>query len=75
MMVSMAALQVFVVRFFFQGARKGTFFSAYYVELDLRPRFLEVLDSITSQSLFSILIGHDTNILARLRLMSMKSNI
>lgn len=25
MMVSMAALQVFVVRFFFQGARKGTF--------------------------------------------------
>jgi hypothetical protein len=26
MMVSMAALQVFVVRFFFQGARKGTFF-------------------------------------------------
>jgi hypothetical protein len=24
MMVSMAALQVFVVRFFFQGARKGT---------------------------------------------------
>jgi hypothetical protein len=28
MMVSMAALQVFVVRFFFQGARKGTFFFA-----------------------------------------------
>ena len=26
MMVSMAALQVFVVRFFFQGARKGTFY-------------------------------------------------
>lgn len=25
MMVSMAALQVFIVRFFFQGARKGTF--------------------------------------------------
>lgn len=24
MMLSMAALQVFVVRFFFQGARKGT---------------------------------------------------
>ena len=31
MMVSMAALQVFVVRFFFQGARKGTFLS----QLDL----------------------------------------
>jgi hypothetical protein len=27
MMVSMAALQVFVVRFFFQGARKGMFIS------------------------------------------------
>jgi len=27
MMVSMAALQVFVVRFFFQGARKGTYLS------------------------------------------------
>lgn len=25
MMVSMAGLQVFVVRFFFQGARKGTY--------------------------------------------------
>lgn len=28
MMVSMAALQVFVVRFFFQGARKGMFIFA-----------------------------------------------
>jgi hypothetical protein len=44
MMVSMAALQVFVVRFFFQGARKGTFLSAYLVELDLGPRLLEDLD-------------------------------
>jgi hypothetical protein len=26
MMVSMAGLQVFVVRFFFQGARKGVYF-------------------------------------------------
>ncbi|GIK00692.1 transmembrane emp24 domain-containing protein 3 [Aspergillus viridinutans] len=29
MMVSMAGLQVFVVRFFFQGARKGTYSLAY----------------------------------------------
>lgn len=40
MMVSMAALQVFVVRFFFQGARKGMFcirvVSGHYVSyLDL----------------------------------------
>jgi hypothetical protein len=71
-MVSMAALQVFVVRFFFQGARKGTFLSTCFVELDLRPRLLEELDSMTIQSLLFFLIGHDTNILARLRVMSMK---
>lgn len=31
MMVSMAALQVFVVRFFFQGARKGTLHLSSYL--------------------------------------------
>lgn len=31
MMVSMAGLQVFIVRFFFQGARKGeSFFSLHF---------------------------------------------
>lgn len=30
MMVSMAGLQVFVVRFFFQGARKGEFVSLLF---------------------------------------------
>jgi hypothetical protein len=75
MMVSMAALQVFVVRFFFQGARKGTFFSAYYVGLDLVSRLLDDFNSIPLQLLLLALIGHDTNILARLRVMSMKSNI
>jgi hypothetical protein len=34
MMVSMAALQVFVVRFFFQGARKGTFPPSLYILWD-----------------------------------------
>lgn len=33
MMVSMAGLQVFVVRFFFQGARKGMFGTRIRVEL------------------------------------------
>ena len=33
MMVSMAALQVFVVRFFFQGARKGMFTHSPYLSV------------------------------------------
>ena len=32
-MVCMAALQVFIVRFFFQGARKGTCYSSLFVRL------------------------------------------
>lgn len=35
MMVSMAALQVFVVRFFFQGARKGMFICSPYLRSDI----------------------------------------
>lgn len=35
MMVSMAGLQVFVVRFFFQGARKGTFIWFFWLEVVL----------------------------------------
>lgn len=74
-MVSMAALQVFVVRFFFQGARKGAFLSAYLLESDLGPRLQDGSDPITSQSLLFFLFENDTNILARLRVMSMKLNI
>lgn len=40
MMVSMAGLQVFIVRFFFQGARKGMF---YFILL-FSPVFFWVFD-------------------------------
>jgi len=33
MMVGMAGLQVFIVRFFFQGARKGMFFGFFFAPL------------------------------------------
>jgi hypothetical protein len=42
MMVSMAGLQVFVVRFFFQGARKGTF-SFAYVGMETAPYLIYCL--------------------------------
>jgi hypothetical protein len=42
MMVSMAGLQVFVVRFFFQGARKGTF-SLAYVGMETAPYLIYCL--------------------------------
>lgn len=39
MMISMAGLQVFVVRFFFQGARKGMFSHFYFWGVGLGVAF------------------------------------
>lgn len=61
MMISMAGLQVFVVRFFFQGARKGMFSPPVSDQgLFYETKFLG---------------GTDANTLSRLRVMSMKSII
>lgn len=44
MMVSMAALQVFVVRFFFQGARKGMFISSPCLRVEYGRKSESCLD-------------------------------
>jgi hypothetical protein len=44
MMVSMAALQVFVVRFFFQGARKGMFTCSLCLRVGYGRKSLSTLD-------------------------------
>ena len=41
-MVGMAALQVFVVRFFFQGARKGKQLFAMLLEMSFRLEYGKV---------------------------------
>lgn len=66
MMVSMAGLQVFVVRFFFQGARKGMFGTRIRVELvglDMKRNHVPALclDKLANPS-------------SRLRVMSMTGN-
>lgn len=76
MMVSMAALQVFVVRFFFQGARKGTFIPFALRGLAGLGRWLRLeYNAFAFSFLFLIGMGYETNVSARLRVMRMKSII
>ncbi len=60
-MISMAGLQVFIVRFFFQGARKGMSASVLACDITITDSSQQdMCDRLDSYPLYSYLIAFDT---------------